>query len=162
MRWLFLVLVLVPIPSLAVADGACCVGSGCIVTTEAECESAMGYYWGDDTSCGLGQCDDYVSCCTYDGGCVTITGDDCDALEGGTNLSGVVACADVVGICAANYTYGACCAPDGSCTLVLEGDCEGSWQSATLCDPNPCPEPSPSTPGSSARRRHLREKLEEG
>jgi hypothetical protein len=42
--------------------------------------------------------------------------------------------------------YGACCFPTGECRLLLQPDCEqqgGSYLGdSTLCEPNPCPQPS--------------------
>ena len=37
-------------------EGACCVGSECVVTTEERCRARRGRYLGDDTECTRESC----------------------------------------------------------------------------------------------------------
>ena len=75
-------------------EGLCCVGSSCLILTEAECLDLFGGYAGDNTWCAANSCD---QCCTDGVPCVNWT--------------------------AQAFQQGACCQPDGSCQVIHGDSC---------------------------------------
>lgn len=151
----------------AVPEGVCCyddsgvkacldVGFG--VATEADCDAWAGTWLPGyascpiDGSCLCGEINDCNGNCVIDG----LVGDtgcddgswswhgnpirlDCEAFgcDGG----------DCDAAAHPDCTQGACCFADGSCLFDAETDCVtagGTYQgNDTDCDPNPCPQPTP-------------------
>ncbi|MBU0703491.1 MAG: hypothetical protein KKC18_06450, partial [Chloroflexi bacterium] len=125
--------------------GACChVGGSCTVETPADCGTAGGTYWGNDTSCSPNPCPQPRGACCFPPlytTCVFVTPSGCDGY-GGVYRGDDVTCTPTN---PCPPPTGACCHPDGSCTIGMEADCGTAggtyWGDDTLCDPNPCPLP---------------------
>ncbi|MHC5005443.1 MAG: M12 family metallo-peptidase [Planctomycetota bacterium] len=72
--------------------GACCTTSGCVVTTEADCNGAGGTYQGDGTGCSPDPCaGDPTGACCVGTACSIETAADC-AAGGGTYLGDGTGC----------------------------------------------------------------------
>lgn len=70
---------------VAVSDtpvGACCIGEGCSIQTEAACISLGGTYEGDGVPCSEGLCAPIGRCCLPDGSCDDLTESDCTDAGG--------------------------------------------------------------------------------
>ncbi|MHC5002041.1 MAG: hypothetical protein ACYTJ0_02865 [Planctomycetota bacterium] len=103
-------------------SGACCLPDGtCVVTTQSDCESALGgIYVGDFTTCLGVTCPPATgACCLPDGTCIVTTGPVCDTL-GGIYQGDNVPCTAVE----CPFPIGACCLPDGTCIITIQSSCE--------------------------------------
>jgi hypothetical protein len=117
--------------------GACCLGSGCIPTTQTTCLAAGGVFAGGGTTCVADICT-AGACCLDTGGCVQNRGFQCTAMGGTFQGPGSSCspnpCPQPGGACC----FGEFCFPD-----VIEADCNslpGVWLGAlsTCGPPNPC------------------------
>lgn len=137
--------------------GACCptiglgvFGSGCVMTTPANCAQRQGIYQGDGVLCQDANCPPRGGCCLPDGRCIQTTKALCEAgLNGlgGTYLGDDYLCTgwDCPG------PVGGCCIA-GICYSLTLRECDrrsGRW----LGQDNPCPyegmpcDPLPPAPG---------------
>lgn len=118
-------------------EGACCLGTDCIILSEEDCLAAGGEWLGEGTECEpVNPCDPIWACCIF-GECVMATASQCEAA-GGEWLEGEI-CDNVT--CPA---FAVCCVgPEfHDCILAFEDECEAQggmfhpeWDS---CDPNLC------------------------
>lgn len=60
------------------ATGACCEAAGvCVVRTKVDCDTALGLYFGDGSTCTATACAGPGACCLPDGTCVSGLADNC-------------------------------------------------------------------------------------
>ena len=112
----------------SLATGACCLSSGCYITTQDDCISQSGTWAGLHTDCVsnpcIGACCDGTSCSQTDQAT-------CEADEF-TFLGYGVSCAPNPCLI---YTIGACCFENGECFETIESACtNGHWRSGEGCD----------------------------
>jgi hypothetical protein len=110
--------------------GACCLGGGCDVLTDADCAAAGGSWLGVGSDCG--DCTADGACCFADGTCVDLAPAVCADFAGSFQGLGTD-CAS------AACSLGACCSSTGSCALLEQETCESipgaSWAGPlTSCD----------------------------
>jgi uncharacterized protein YegL len=99
--------------------GACCfVEEGrCEETTQEDCDTMGGEFFGVGTRCRDVPCPAPGACCLPDGTCEVLFQEECEA-EGGDFFGEGTDC-DMVEC----GEPGACCLPDGTCDILLEGEC---------------------------------------
>ena len=127
----------------APAHGACCVGTNCTLSTQANCQSVGGTYRGDGSICSSTIClpqGNNACCFASTGGCVSLSYQSCLSAGGVPGPEGSVC---------ATYTCfptGACCLPDGSCVgPVSPSACSaqgGNYRgNNSVCSQQNCPPP---------------------
>ncbi len=133
-----------------VAGGACCLSSGCYVTTSSNCAGQGGtFYDGHDCTSIITElsitCDE-GACCDGVGGCTEVTESECDDLGVAYSFLGVgVSCTVPSNPCVTVPDIYACCYEDGDCTNTIESICvanSGTWISGSLCGDITCATPT--------------------
>jgi hypothetical protein len=98
--------------------GACCVGTDCAITTEAECLASGGTYLGDDTVCDENPCEvppTPTGACCVGVDCVITTEAECLSVDGSYHGD--------YSSCGPDACLGACCLPGGDCAFLTAADC---------------------------------------
>ena len=120
--------------------GACCLADGsCVLAGDAECNTQLGTFQGDDTVCDPNFCPQPTgACCFPDGTCMELLEADCLAREGTYSGNDTTCEPD---LCPVMIT-GGCCLPDGSCAALTEAGCTGqggTYQGDEVgCESAPC------------------------
>jgi len=124
-------------------QGACCVGTNCSLSTQANCQSVGGSYRGDGSVCTSTICQpqgNNACCFAATGGCVALSYQSCVGAGGVPGPEGS-ACGTYT--C---FPTGACCLPDGSCVgPVSPSQCSaqgGNYRgNNSVCSQQNCPPP---------------------
>ncbi|MSR44137.1 MAG: hypothetical protein EXS15_02100 [Phycisphaerales bacterium] len=127
----------------AALQGACCIGTGCAISTMANCAAAGGLYRGDGSVCSASIClpqGNNACCFAATGGCVNLSYQSCLGAGGTPGPEGSL-CASYV--C---FPTGACCLSNGTCAGgVSPSACAsqgGNYQgNGTTCAGVNCPAP---------------------
>lgn len=130
------------VPAAPTPTGACCIGTGCSIRTQAQCAASSGTYLGDNSNCDGNPCNATPQgrCCIddgYSGQCLIREQTQCNQLGGtwggaGTTCEGCPCLLDPTG---------ACCVGE-VCSLKTEAECltaggvyRGDY---TNCGDSPC------------------------
>ena len=127
----------------AAQQGACCIGTNCAISTQADCQSAGGTYRGDGSICTSTIClpqGNNACCFASTGGCVSLSYQSCLAAGGVPGPEGSL-CATYV--C---FPTGACCLSNGTCVgPISSASCTsqgGVYKgNGTTCATVSCPPP---------------------
>ena len=127
----------------AAQQGACCIGTNCAISTQADCQSAGGTYRGDGSICSSTIClplGNNACCFASTGGCVSLSYQSCLAAGGVPGPEGSL-CATYV--C---FPTGACCLSNGTCVgPISTASCTsqgGVYKgNGTTCATVSCPPP---------------------